>query len=126
MLRSLLGHRIRNLKKNFDYSHLNGKNKLKKYPTMKMNKNIFIKIKEAQVYLQELTPILRFNKCCTLGPKAPNKWGGSPLDSRSACKRPTSLLSSLSEVNSYVSRIFVVPDAEAEMKIQLLQWKIFK
>lgn len=47
-------------------------------------------------YLQLPAPILRCNKCCILGPKAPNKCGGKPLASNNACKRPTSL-SSLSE-----------------------------
>lgn len=46
--------------------------------------------------LQLLAPILRCNKCCILGPKAPNRCGGRPRASNSACRRPTSL-SSLSE-----------------------------
>lgn len=47
-------------------------------------------------YLQLLAPILRCNKCCIRGAKAPNKCGGKPLASNNACKRPTSE-SSLSE-----------------------------
>lgn len=46
--------------------------------------------------LQLLAPILRCKRCCIRGPKAPNRCGGRPLASRSACRRPTSL-SSLSE-----------------------------
>lgn len=45
------------------------------------------------IYLPVLFPILFCSKCCIRGPKAPNKCGGSPLDSSNACKRPTSLSS---------------------------------
>lgn len=46
--------------------------------------------------LVDAAPIDRLNKWCIRGAKAPNKWGGNPLDSNNACKRPTSPSSSLS------------------------------
>lgn len=43
-----------------------------------------------QFLLPELAPILRLRRCCILGARAPNTWGGNPRASRSACSRPTS------------------------------------
>lgn len=52
--------------------------------------------KKIKLILVDAAPMDRLNKWCMRGAKAPNKWGGNPLDSNNACKRPTSPSSSLS------------------------------
>lgn len=65
-------------------------------------------IRNTILYLHEDAPILRCNKCCILGPSAPNKWGGKPLASSKACNLPTSL-SSLSLSLSVPPPVVPVP-----------------
>lgn len=41
----------------------------------------------------EFAPMLRWSKCCILGPRAPSRWGGNPRASSKAWSLPTSLSS---------------------------------